>query len=104
MSYSNGLRVIHPNAIIGKNVTISPFTVIEEDVIIGDNTWIGPNVTIFNGVLLKEHKQADFFLLVDEAAPLTPEELIDHVRKTEFVLMAFPLDGCKERGAHKLLQ
>ncbi|MBL0045893.1 MAG: IPExxxVDY family protein [Flavobacteriales bacterium] len=57
-----------------------------------------------DGVLLKEHKQADFFLLVDEAAPLTPEELIDHVRKTEFVLMAFPLDARKERGAHKLLQ
>lgn len=49
MNYSNGLRVIHPNAQIGKNVTISPFTTIEEDVVIGDNTWIGPNVTIFNG-------------------------------------------------------
>ena len=55
MSYSNGLRVIHPNAIIGKNVTISPFTVIEEDVIIGDNTWIGPNVTIFNGARIGEN-------------------------------------------------
>lgn len=49
MNYSNGLRVIHPNAKIGQNVTISPFTVIEEDVVIGDNTWIGPHVTIFNG-------------------------------------------------------
>ncbi len=54
MSFSNGLRVIHPNAQIGKNVTISPFTVIEEDVVIGDNTWIGPNVTIFNGARIGE--------------------------------------------------
>lgn len=56
-----------------------------------------------DGVLLKEHKQADYFLVVDESAPISPEELIDHVRNTEFVLMAYPLDARKERGAHKLL-
>ena len=57
-----------------------------------------------DGILLKEHKQADYFLVVDESAPLTAEELIDNVRKTEFVLMAYPLDARTERGAHKLLQ
>lgn len=46
------LHVVHPNAKIGKNVTISPFCVIEEDVEIGDNTWIGPGVSIMNGVRL----------------------------------------------------
>ena len=40
---------IHPDARIGYNVTVSPFTTIEADVEIGDNTWIGPNVTIFDG-------------------------------------------------------
>jgi len=40
---------IHPNAKIGKNVTIDPFTYIAGDVVIGDNTWIGPNVTIMDG-------------------------------------------------------
>lgn len=49
MSYSNGLRAIHPNAKIGQNVIIGPFTVIEEDVEIGDNCWIGSNVSILNG-------------------------------------------------------
>lgn len=49
------LNVIHPNAKIGKNVTISPFTVIEEDVIIGDNSWIGPNVSIMSGVRLGQN-------------------------------------------------
>lgn len=40
---------VHPNAQIGKNVTIEPFTYIAGDVVIGDNTWIGPNVTIMDG-------------------------------------------------------
>ncbi len=57
-----------------------------------------------DGVLLKEHRQSDYFLLVDQAAPITHEELIEQVRRTEFVLMAYPLDARKERGAHKLLQ
>ncbi len=43
----SNLNYIHPNAKIGKNVTISPFASIYENVEIGDDTWIGPNVTIF---------------------------------------------------------
>lgn len=39
---------IHPNAKIGRNVEIGPFSYIAENVEIGDNTWIGPNVTIFD--------------------------------------------------------
>lgn len=40
---------LHPDAQVGKDVTISNFTTIYEDVVIGDGTWIGPNVTIFPG-------------------------------------------------------
>lgn len=40
---------IHPEAKLGKNVTVSPFSTIYEDVEIGEGTWIGPNVTIFQG-------------------------------------------------------
>lgn len=43
------LSYIHPDAVIGKGVTISPFCYIDEDVVIGDGTWLGPNVTIFAG-------------------------------------------------------
>lgn len=46
----SNLSVVHPNAKIGKNVTISPFTMIAEDVVIGDDCWIGPNVSIMDGV------------------------------------------------------
>jgi UDP-N-acetylglucosamine acyltransferase len=48
MSLSS-LAIIHPDARIGRNVTIEPFTVIEKDVIIGDNCRIYPHVTILDG-------------------------------------------------------
>jgi hypothetical protein len=56
------------------------------------------------GVLLKDQRQADYFLLVDETAPVPATELLDQVRNTEFVLTAFPLDARLLRGAHKLFQ
>jgi len=40
---------IHPEAILGQNVTIEAFAKIDKDVIIGDNTWIGANATIYPG-------------------------------------------------------
>lgn len=43
------LSYIHPNAKIGKNVTIEPFSSVYDNVEIGEGTWIGPNVTIFSG-------------------------------------------------------
>lgn len=46
---------VHPNAKIGKNVTISPFAYIEEDVVIGDETWIGPNAVLMNGARIGSH-------------------------------------------------
>ena len=43
------LSLIHPEAKIGKNVTIDPFAVIEKDVVIGDNCRIFSHTTILNG-------------------------------------------------------
>lgn len=43
---------IHPNAKIGKNVTVYPFAYIEEDVEIGDNCVIFPYVSIMRGTRL----------------------------------------------------
>lgn len=43
------LTFIHPEAKIGKNVTIEPFAVIYDDVVIGDDCRIGSHVTIFPG-------------------------------------------------------
>ncbi len=43
------LAVIDPDAQIGKDVSVGPFSSIENDTLIGDGTWIGPNVTIMSG-------------------------------------------------------
>lgn len=43
------MNQVHPDARIGKNVEIGPFSTISADVEIGDGTWIGPNVTIMDG-------------------------------------------------------
>jgi UDP-N-acetylglucosamine acyltransferase len=40
---------IHPEAIIGQNVTIEPFAFISKNVIIGDGCWIGPHSSIMEG-------------------------------------------------------
>jgi len=47
---TDGLKVIHPNATIGKNVSIEPFVTIGGDVVIGEGTWIGPHASIMDGV------------------------------------------------------
>lgn len=50
MQNNNALNIIHPNAKIGKNVHVSSFVTIEDDVVIGDDCWIGPNACILSGV------------------------------------------------------
>jgi len=40
---------IHPEAKIGKDVTIEAFVTVSKDVVIGDGTWIGPNAVIMDG-------------------------------------------------------
>ena len=43
------LASIHPDARIGAEIEIGPFTTISADVEIGEGSWIGPNVTIMDG-------------------------------------------------------
>lgn len=43
------LACVHPDAKIGKDVEIGPFTVIHADVEIGDGTQIANNVTVYGG-------------------------------------------------------
>jgi UDP-N-acetylglucosamine acyltransferase len=46
---------VHPDAKIGKNVTIEPFVSVAGDVEIGDGTWIGPNAVIMDGARIGEN-------------------------------------------------
>jgi len=43
------LAFVHPEAILGNDVTVEPFAYIDRNVVIGDGTWIGPNATIMYG-------------------------------------------------------
>jgi UDP-N-acetylglucosamine acyltransferase len=45
----HNLAFVNPEAKIGENVSIDPFSVIHNDVEIGDGTWIGSNVTVYPG-------------------------------------------------------
>ena len=45
----SNLAFIHPDATLGKDVTIEPFAYIAGNVVIGDGTWIGPNAAIMDG-------------------------------------------------------
>ncbi|MDD2549622.1 MAG: acyl-ACP--UDP-N-acetylglucosamine O-acyltransferase [Bacteroidales bacterium] len=40
---------IHPEAKLGKNVTVEPFAYISKDVVIGDGTWVGPHAIVMDG-------------------------------------------------------
>ena len=57
-----------------------------------------------DGILLKDQRHVDFFLVVDnELAELNPD-LLAQVRSAEFVLTAFKLPYEQLRAGHKLLQ
>jgi UDP-N-acetylglucosamine acyltransferase len=45
----SSLAFIHPEAVLGEDVTVEPFAFIAGNVVIGDGTWIGPNSTILEG-------------------------------------------------------
>lgn len=49
------LAYIHPDAKIGKNVTVDPFTYIAGNAVVGDGTWVGPNATILDGARIGEN-------------------------------------------------
>ncbi|MCB0791421.1 MAG: acyl-ACP--UDP-N-acetylglucosamine O-acyltransferase [Flavobacteriales bacterium] len=43
------LAYVHPDAKLGKDVTIEPFATIHGDVHVGDGTWIGPSAVLMDG-------------------------------------------------------
>lgn len=43
------LAYVHPDARIGKDVTIEPFATVQSDVAVGEGSWIGPNAVLMDG-------------------------------------------------------
>ena len=86
------MNQVHPDARIGQNVEIGPFTTIAADVEIGEGTWIGPNVTIMDGARIGKNCRI-FPGAVISAAPqdlkfegeVTSVEIGDNTTIREFV-------------------
>lgn len=53
----SSLAYVHPDAKIGKDVTIEPFAYITGKVVIGDGSWIGPHAVILDGAVLGKNCQ-----------------------------------------------
>jgi UDP-N-acetylglucosamine acyltransferase len=51
----SSLAFIHPDASIGKDVTVDPFAYIAGNVVIGEGTWIGPNATVMDGARIGKY-------------------------------------------------
>lgn len=79
---NQSLAFIHPDAKIGKNVTIEPFSVIYEDVEIGDDCWIGPNVTIFPGARIGKNNK----IFPNASISAVPQDLKFAGEKTSVII------------------
>jgi len=49
------LASIHPNAVLGSNVSVDPFSMIHDNVIIGEGTKIHANVSLYPGTRIGKH-------------------------------------------------
>ncbi|HNR55139.1 MAG TPA: IPExxxVDY family protein [Flavobacteriales bacterium] len=56
-----------------------------------------------DGILLKEQRQADYFLVVDNELVEQHPDLLERLRRAEFVLTAYPLSFEQLKAGHKLL-
>ncbi|MFT5608121.1 MAG: UDP-N-acetylglucosamine acyltransferase [Parvicella sp.] len=59
--------IVHPGAKIGKDVSIGPFSMIEDNVTIGDGTVIGPHVVVRNHTHIGEENHFFQFSSIGEA-------------------------------------
>lgn len=78
----NRLSYIHPDAKIGKNVSIGPFVHIEGDVEIGDHTQIKANVSIMNGSRIGRNCQIYQGAIIGG----TPQDLKYRGERTELII------------------
>ncbi|MDH5603655.1 MAG: acyl-ACP--UDP-N-acetylglucosamine O-acyltransferase [Cyclobacteriaceae bacterium] len=73
---------IHPEAILGKNVTVEPFSNIHHNVSIGEGTWIGSNVTIFEGARIGKNCK----IFPGASISAIPQDLKFNGEKTEVII------------------
>lgn len=102
---------IHPNATLGKNISVGNFSTIAADVIIGDGTQIGPHVTILSGSRIGKNCQIFPGAVIgataqDQKKATTSSAYVtigDHTIVREFVTLHRGTLGHTTIGAHVLL-
>jgi hypothetical protein len=55
-------------------------------------------------LLMREYRQADYFMVVDDLLASSIPGLLERVRRTDFVLAAFPVELRTMKAGHKLLE
>ena len=98
----SNLAYVHPDAKIGKNVTVEPFAYIAGDTVIGDDCWIGPNAVIHSGARIgrgtKIHPFASIACLPQDlkfAGEVTTAEIGEYNDIREYVTIS---RGTASRG------
>lgn len=108
----SNLAYVHPNATIGKNVTIEPFAYVAGDVVIGDDCWIGPGAVIHDGARIgkgnKIHTGASIACLPQDlkfAGEVTTAEIGDcnDIREYVTISRGTASKGKTVVGSHNLL-
>lgn len=56
------------------------------------------------GTLLPDHQRTDYFLIVDEGFPYSPDHWLEQVGQADFVLTIFQLDPTLIKNGYKLLE
>lgn len=108
----SNLAYIHPDAKLGKNVTVEPFAYIAGDVVIGDDCWIGPGAIINDGARIgkgnKIHTGASIACLPQDlkfAGEVTTAEIGDYndIRECVTIARGTASRGTTVVGSHNLL-
>lgn len=86
----------------GKTAAFPAFDHINEDLGMETVTVVGNRTE--GAVLLTEQWNADYFLVLLEVGGWHVREVLESVRRTEFVLAAYTLDPRKIKGIHKLFE
>lgn len=85
----------------GRSVNYAVFEHIDED---AAGTLVLVNNHGSDGVLMKEQRHTDYFLVLDGEMQEQRPELLEEVRQAEFVLTAFPIALATLSSGDKLLQ
>ena len=59
--------LVHSGAIVGRNVSIGPYSIVEDDVVLGDDTDVGPHVVIKRGTQIGSGNRVYQFACIGDA-------------------------------------